>query len=218
MTRASSSDGSTEQGGSPQQGLPSAALPLHRWRRLDWRFLVPTLQTAGVACAGDVDEELLAALPLLDPQVHRIREHGDWDRVAGACSVVVLVSPDRQDVHAAAVTVRPGGWIYAEVSRQIRRRSGPRTLPGWRRAFRRAGLEEVTAYWHAPDFATCSRIIAVDADAAVREALSRYQDVRFGRLLSLAGRLALRLGLFPLAVREGSVLGRRPAGPAGDQR
>ncbi len=164
-----------------------------------------------MACAGAVDDELLAALPLLGTEVQRISERHDWVAATGRCSLVVLVGPSRPDLQAAAAMVRPGGWVYAEVKRRVLRFGAPRTLLGWQRAFRQAGLEEVATHWHAPDFATCSRIIAVDADAAVREALGHHQGVRFGWVLSLAGRLALRLRLFPLAVREGSIVGRRPA-------
>jgi hypothetical protein len=213
MTRARVTGGGPD--GVPGTGaaVPNAALPLHLWRRLDWRFLLPGLTPAGVTVAGDADEELLAALSLLSSQVHRITDPGDWDAVAGTCSVAVLVAPGREAVRAAAASLVPGGWVYAEVRRDLRRSSGPRTLLGWRRAFRRAGLDQVAAYWHAPDFATCSRIVSVGAGAAVRETLGRHQDIRFGRLLSLAGRIALRLGLFPLAVRDGSVVGRRSTRP-----
>lgn len=191
-----------------------APLPLHLWRRLDWRFLLPTLTPAGVACAGAVDDDLAAALPLLGTTVHRITGPGDWASVPDV-EVVVLVRPEPADLAGAAAAVAPGGWVYAEVGRDLRRPRGYRTLPGWRRAFRAQGLTDVTASWHAPDLAHCSRIISVEARTVLRDALLRHDAVRFGAALSVAGRLAVRAGVFPFAVPEGSVVGRRPLESSG---
>jgi hypothetical protein len=188
-------------------------LPLHLWRRLDWRFLLPTLTPAGVACAGAVDDDLAAALPLLGTTVHRITGPADWAALSEGVEVVVLVRPEPADLAAAAAAVAPGGWVYAEVGRDLRRPRGFRTLPGWRRSFGAHGLIDVTASWHAPDLAHCSRIISLDARTVLRDALLRYDAVRFGAALSVAGRLAVRVGAFPFAVAEGSVVGRRPPEP-----
>lgn len=190
-----------------------ADLLLPRWRRLDWRFLLPAIAPDRVACAGALDEALLQALPLLAPTVLTVRTPGDWSALTGSCDLVVLIRPQPADLAGAVATLRPGGWVYAEVRRELGGRA-PRTLAGWRRRFARAGLEEVTAHWHAPGFEACSRIISVDARAVVRDALGRHEAVRFGAVVSAVGRLALRLGLFPLAVPEGSVIGRRPEGSA----
>jgi hypothetical protein len=76
----------------------------------------------------------------------------------------------------------------------------------------------VAAYWHVPDIATSSRIVSLDAPATVRDVLLRHRKVRFGRALSLLARLALRVGLLPLALPEGSLVGRRPATEPGAAR
>lgn len=185
-------------------------LPLHLWRRLDWRYLLPVHRVGDVVLAGPADDLLEAALPLLGTSSCRIERREDWPSVREAADVVVLVQPDDDDLRGAVAALRPGGWVYAEVRRDFRLPRGQRSLVGRRRAWRRAGLVDVAAHWHAPDFATCSRIVDLDQHTVVRNALGRHQAVRFGAALSLAGRTALRLGLFPLAVREGSLLGRRP--------
>jgi hypothetical protein len=188
----------------------STALQLHRWRRLDWRWLLPVPEVGDVVLAGPADALLVDALPLLGSSVHRVERREDWSAVAGSADLVVLVQPGDADLRGAVAALRPGGWVYAEVRRDLRAPRGRRTLLGHRAALRRAGLVDVTAHWHAPDFASCSRIVALEDRTVVRDALGRHQVVRFGAALSLAGRTALRLGLFPLAVREGSLVGRRP--------
>ena len=181
------------------------ARPLGSWRRIDWRFLLPSPELDKVLCGGRHDPDLRAALEMVGAQVMDTRGEGGAE-----ADVAVLVRPGRSDLEQAAAGVRPGGWVVAEV------RAGPRAarggqwgLPGWRRAFLAAGLVDVTAYWHAPNLVACSRILPLDVRPVVREALLRYHEERFGLLKSLAGRAALRLGLFGYLVPEGTVVGRR---------
>jgi hypothetical protein len=181
---------------------------LHRWRRLDWRFLFPSTEWTRVACAGAVDDELREALPLLGPEVHEPRSAADWMSLAGSCDVVVLIDPTPEQLRLAVGALRPGGWLYAEVRRALRP-SGPRSLLGWRRAFVRAGLEPVSAHWHTPGLAGTERIISVDAATAVRHAL-RGQGGLLRRVRAGVMDLVLLCRLFPVVVPEGSVVGRRP--------
>jgi len=190
---------------------PADAPPLQTWQRLDWRFLLPCTEAEEIACAGNVDDDLAAGLPLIAPTVHRVTTAEAWAPLAGTCDLVVLASPPAADVGSAVAALRPGGWVYAEIRRGRPGSRGPWTVRGWARALRRAGLEEVTAHWHVPDIATSSRIVSLDARVVVRDVLLRTQGRRFGRALSLTARAALRLGLIPLVVPEGSVVGRRPA-------
>jgi hypothetical protein len=197
---------------SPAEPVP-AQLPLHLWRRIDWRFLLPTTTLRTVVCAGRPDDELRAALDLLGGRVVAVGGPAGWAAAAAAApDLVVLSSPDAADLARAVAAAPPGCWVYAEVRRSPLATDRPRTLLGWRRAFLDAGLVDVATHWHAPDFSITSRMVPLDAPVVVRDALSRHDGIRFGRALSLAGRLALRLGVFPAAVAEGSVLGRRPAG------
>jgi hypothetical protein len=191
-----------------------SALRLHRWRRLDWRFLLPAATPTRVAGAGAVDDELRASLPLLTPDVHFPTTASDWAEITGTCDVVVLVEPDRDELVRAVAAARPDGWIYAEVRRRPPWSRGPRSLVGWQRALRGAGLADVAAHWHAPDLATATRIVRVDATLAVDGALGRHSGAGLSSLRPALARLLLRCGLFPLAVAEGSVIGRRPGQPA----
>ena len=191
--------------------MSTADLPLQSWHRMDWRFLLPRLDPSAVACGGAVDEDLLSGLALLGCPVHQVASPGDWQDVSGRCDVVVLVRPNRKDFRAAVAAVRSEGWICAEVRRTRPWSRGPRSLRGWRRQFERAGMDEIAWYWHVPDISTSSRIVSLDSRATVRDVLLRHRGIRFGRALSLLARLALVLGLLPLAVPEGSVVGRRPA-------
>jgi hypothetical protein len=165
-----------------------------------------------------VDEDLMSGLALLGCPVHRVASAAAWADVSGQCEVVLLVRPSREEFQAAVAAVRPDGWVCVEVRRARPWGRGPRTLHGWRREFERAGLADVAAYWHVPDIATSSRIVSLDAPATVRDVLLRHRKVRFGRALSLLARLALRLGLLPLALPEGSLVGRRPAPEPGAAR
>ena len=187
--------------------VEDATLPLHSWRRLDWRFLQPTLEPRSVGYGGAVDAALLTALRLLDRNAAPVTQAPTQQRY----DVVLLAQPDLEDLKAAASAVRPGGWLCAEIRRAGARRGGPRTLLGWRRAFRRAGFEEVRLHWHAPTLDLSARIVPLDEPAAVRSTLHRHQGIRFGKAKSLVGQLALILGLFPAAVPEGTVVGRQSA-------
>lgn len=44
------------------------ALNLHLWRLLDWRFLLPELQPGSLGYGGNIGDDLMAALRLLDPE------------------------------------------------------------------------------------------------------------------------------------------------------
>jgi hypothetical protein len=190
----------------------TASLPLQVWQRMDWQFLLPPTEYGTVACAGAVDHELARGLALLGGAVHHVRSATDWRSLAGSCSLVVLARPQPEDIDAALSALRPGGWLYAEITRGSPFSRGPRTLSGWLRALRRTGLQEVAAHWHIPDIATSSRIVPFDAPVVIRDALLRLRSRRFGTAISAAARLAQRLGTLPLLAREGSVVGCLPGG------
>jgi thymidylate kinase len=184
---------------------PPHARPLELWRRVDWRFLLPSPELGTVLCAGRHDADLRAALTLAGAHVTEGRPRDGTD-----VDVAVLVRPSPSELRQAVASVRPGGWVVAEVRAGPRQARGrPWGLPGWRRALLAADLVEVTAYWHAPTISACSRIVPLDVPPVVREALLRHGAERFGLLKSLVGRGALRLGLFGHLVPEGTVVGRR---------
>ena len=186
----------------------AAGLLLHRWRRLDWRFLFPSAEWTRVAWAGAVDEGLREALPLLGSEVHEPVSAAEWTSLAGSCDVVVLVQPTPAQLALAVGAPRPGGWLYAEVRRALRP-TGPRSLLGWRRAFVRSGLDPVAVHWHTPGLTDTERIISVDAVTAVRHALRAHGGM-LRRVRAGITDLLLLCRLFPVVVPEGSVTGRRP--------
>ncbi len=191
--------------------VPAAGQDLESWRRLDWRLLLPTAPLARfgmVAWAGSDDPVLARALPLVADRVRRVGEPADWAGLAGTCDLVVLAGTGAEQLTGAVTALRPGGVLYAEVVRRVGR--GGQSLPGWLRSARRAGLAELEGHWHAPDLARAARVIPLSARGSLTAALLRYEGIRGGRLLSVAGRTAVRLGLFGYAVAEGSLTGRRP--------
>ncbi|UVJ39572.1 hypothetical protein [Arthrobacter sp. CJ23] len=188
---------------------PAAALSLHLWRLLDWRFLLPDLLPRTVGYGGAVGPERESALRLLDPEAGVIRPGHDGEQGKGY-EVVLLAVPDLALFRSAAAALEPGGWMCVEVRRSLLRRSGPRTLKGWKRALIRAGFQDVGVYWNAPTLDRTARIVPVASAAAIGHTLALHRDVRFGASKAFAARLAFTLHLFDLAIPEGSVLGRRP--------
>lgn len=189
-------------------GQPGA-LSLHLWRLLDWRFLVPVLQPRSVGYGGAVGPDLMAALQLLDPEAVRIQSprHGT---PAAEFEVVLLREPGLPLFEDAAAAVEPGGWMCAQVKRSFLRRSGPRTLAGWKRTFERHGFDDVSVYWHATSLDSPGRLVPTASATAVLDTLSLHKGIRFGLAKAAMARLALMVRLFDVAVPEGTVTGRRP--------
>jgi hypothetical protein len=184
------------------------ALALHRWRRLDWRFLVPARAFGTVACAGEVDDELRTALPLLTDDVRAPATAADWLALAETCDVVVLVRPSAAELHRALGALRPGGWLYAEVRRRALG-GRPRTVPGWRAELERAGLQDVTAYWQVPPPGGPAAV-SLASRTALEHVADRTGEGRAAGVRALLARGLLAAGLFPVTVAEGAVVGRRP--------
>lgn len=191
--------------------VSSAALPLHLWTLLDWRFLLPVLQPQSLGYGGRIGTDLMSALHLLDPDAARIRSDRNGTSDKGF-DVVLLSAPDLRLFEAAAAEVQPGGWMCARVRRSFLSPSGPRTLAGWKRAFERNGFTDICVDWHAPNLERAARIVPVASPSAIRDTLSLHRDVRFGRVKAIAGHFALALRLFDMAIPEGTVTGRRPHG------
>jgi len=187
---------------------PGEALSLHLWRLLDWRFLLPVLQPRTLGFGGKVSLEAESALRLLDPGAVRLPEPGTGP--GGTCDVVLLASPDGGEMESAGLALEPGGWICVEASRSLLRRSGPRTLRGWKRALERRGYQDVALYWNAPNRERTARLVPVESGVSIRDTLALRKDVRFGALKAAAVHTALALGVFDLLVPEGTVTGRRP--------
>jgi hypothetical protein len=183
--------------------------PLHLWRRLDWRFLLPALPTGIVLHNERIDEDLRRALQLLEVESVRVFGGSELEELPSqTADLVVLRDPTRPEIEAAARALKAGGALYAETVRG-RGRIGYLLAAPWR--LRAAGFVDVRLHWHAPDFANCARIVPLHPRVPVRATLLRYSGIRFGFAKSSLGRVALRLGLFPLAVSHGSIVATRSA-------
>lgn len=196
------------RGAGPRVEAPEA-LSLHLWRQLDWRFLLPDLQGRSVAYGGATAPEMASALHLLDPSAAVLPRDQQGDH-HDAYGIVLLTDPDWATFRSALAAVEPGGWMCVEARRSLFQRSGPHTLKGWKNALVRGGYQDVCVFWNAPSLDRTARIVPVSSAAGIRDTLALHRDVRFGRAKALAARLALALGLFDLAVPEGTVTGRRP--------
>lgn len=198
MTRNADSDPGVE-----------ATLPLQPWRQLDWRFLLPEPALGTVLCDGRA-VELIEALPLLTDTRVTVISDGGWRAMSSeTADLVILTNPRRGELRHAVRTLKIGGWIYVQIERSPTTRALGDLLraPRW---FNSMGLEHVSRHWHAPDFESCARIVPLDVPSVLFSTLRRYHGIRFGRTKSLLGRAAVRTGLFPLAVRNGSIIGCRP--------
>lgn len=172
------------------------SLPL--WRLLDWRFLLPAAP-AGVLLLGGAragDPRLRAALDLLPDLLVRTDP--------GPADLLYLVDPDHAELARLLPSLRPGGLLYAEVSR--RGRVTPHT---WRQRVTRAGLVEVEVHWHAPDFASRTRIVPVDDRAAVQDTVGRHDGAPGSRVQAGVALLLQRAGALDRILPHASVLARR---------
>jgi hypothetical protein len=188
------------------------ALLLQASRRVDWRFLLPRPQLGATVYIGRSDQALIDAL----------RAHADLT-IANAetlrsptasFDLAVLKDVPIGLVRAGRDLVRPGGWVYAEARSTLRGHGpvavGTRPVSRWCRAFADAGLTEVTAHWHVPNHDAPAFLVPLADRGGVRLVLSRHQGSAAGRAKAAVGRALAAAGLIELAVRDASVLGRRP--------
>jgi hypothetical protein len=191
-------------------GPDDPALLLQASRRIDWRFLLPRPQLACIVYIGRHDAALIGAL----------RAHADLTIVGAdtdqpspsSFDLAVLKDASLGSISAGRDLIRPGGWVYAEAGGVLRRpRAGARPVSRWRRAFVDAGLTEVTAHWHVPNHDAAAFLVPLDDPAGVRLVLRRHQGSAAGQVKAIMGRLLVATGLIELAVRDASVLGRRPS-------
>ncbi len=192
-------------GASPQR---TAALPraevLDTIRRLDWRFLLPDPSLGRVVYLGAAEHDLLTALRAADPNVTTLT-----DAASGATGVsfdtAVLVDPSPREVMLAAEVLRPGGWLYAEVS------SAPGAARRLARQLPQAGFAAVQQHWHWPDFARCTGILPLDDAGALVYGLLKGRGGLRGSVLTLLMRALVLSGALPWLVRSSSVVAQRAA-------
>ncbi len=165
-------------------------------RRADWRFLLPEPGLGRVACLPPHEPELIDALVAVGAEVDRLEALAP----VAEHDVAVLCGGPRRGVAAARAQLRPGGWLYAEVP--------GRAAPGWSRALRAGGFEEVSAHWLWPDARACREMVELERGALLHALGRRDPGARLRARATAAG-LLVRLGLFRLAIRRAAVIGRR---------
>ena len=184
-------------------------------RRVDWRFLLPDPELGHVACSADADPSLVHACRLFGRSLTLLGQARE-EPAPASVDVLVLVDPQRDELGSALDLVRPAGWVYLEVhgplTRRGRRLRRPRFPSDHAAELRGLGLDQVEAYWHWPDFDSCTEIMPLGEPAAIRGSLLRRQESRGRSALVSVARFLLATRLLPLAVTHGSVIGRRPVG------
>ncbi|MCZ7539847.1 MAG: hypothetical protein M5U29_08055 [Anaerolineae bacterium] len=170
-------------------------------RRLDWRFLLPDPALGRVACLGRAEGSLAEALRASGAALTVIAGPiAEGDRAA--FDTVVAANPSRELLIAAADLLRPGGWLYAEVSGAGRAGRMARLAQGM-------GFGEVQRHWHWPDFERGTRILPLDDGGALVYALLKGRRGAAGAALAALLRTLHRLGAHHWAARHVSLTARR---------
>jgi hypothetical protein len=166
---------------------------LNAIRRLDWRFLLPDPALGRVVYVGRGESDLLVALRIAGLDVTALT--GETAGAAGASfATAVMVNPSPRDRALAAALLRPGGWLYAEVSGARAARRLAKHLSG-------AGFGSVQLHWHWPDFARCTRILPLDDAGALVYGLLKGRGGAQGKAVAwLARSGALRWLARPVSV------------------
>ena len=194
-------------------------------RRLDWRFLLPDPDLRQVAYLGPARGPLLESLRLFSDRLRVVKMSKKGYQPAGSYDVVVTIDPSPEALQAAAELVTPGGFLYVEgfglawlvqqwrrAGSRLRRNRMPLRYPaGYFPILRPLGFHEVQAYWHWPDFETCTRIIPLDDQGALLYTLATHGPGIAARAAALFGRWLVRSGLLPWLAPCFSIVARRGA-------
>jgi hypothetical protein len=184
-------------------------------RRLDWRFLLPDPELGRVAHVGETEPALLEALRAFAACLTVVGGDGSCEQEPGSFPVVVAVAPTAEELDRAIGLLQPGGWLYLERRQSLFPAGRHRQARVHRRALVRRGLDQVTTYWHWPDFAASKWIVPVGDPTAVRYALRQHRGGRRARMLRRLGLTLLRTGLLGVVVPCVSVVAHLPSTGAG---
>lgn len=170
-------------------------------RRVDWRFLLPGPTPRRVARVGRADDELDAAL------IHTFDSVTAFDGVNDLASpapfdLLVLCSAKISDATRAVRLLPQGGTLCWEIRRGPSSRSLRRTLEA-------AGCEDVTVYWHRPDFRNGLDVIPIEEDGVLEHVFRGGGHGWAGEMRRAAGRWAKRLGQLDAVASCRSVLARK---------
>lgn len=157
-------------------------------RRLDWRFLLPDPALGKVVYLGAEASDLLTALRASGLAVTALTGQAS-DKAGASFDTAVMVNPSPREVALAAALLRPGGWLYAEVS------GAPGTARRLARQLPQMGFASVQLHWHWPNFARCTRILPLDDAGALTYGLLKGRGGMRGRALALLTRSSALLWL-----------------------
>ena len=199
----------------PDGQLHSDAL-LQASRRVDWRFLLPEPYLGHVAYLGPARDSLLHSLRLFSASLTVVEGLGAGDERSARYDVLVVCSPSPGVLERAAEMVRPGGFLYVEAYgifgpgrlRQILLDGGAGQIFRRRRvtsprirqaadcvaAVERLGFVDIQAYWHWPNFESCTMIVPLGDRAALLHALERHASGTGVQLKAMLGRWLLESG------------------------
>ncbi|MDQ5851410.1 MAG: hypothetical protein M3380_04920, partial [Chloroflexota bacterium] len=218
----------------PNDQFHSDAL-LQASRRVDWRFLLPDPNLGHVAYLGSARNVLAHTLRLFSASLTVVDGLGAGDERGECYDVVVVCSPSPGALEQAAQLVRPGGFLYVEVYgifgpgrlRKVLRGEGASRIfarrgvnrPRIRQAancvaaVERLGFIDIQAYWHWPNFESCTMIVPLGDRAALLHAVGRHVNGRGVQLKATLGSWLLRSGWLAHVVPCFSVVAQH-SGPA----
>ena len=200
-------------------------------RRVDWRFLLPDPYLGHVAYLGPTHDSLLHSLRLFSASLTVVEGLGAGNERSARYDVVVVCSPPPGALERAAELIRPGGFLYVEGygifgSGQLRKvlrdegtsrifarrgvnRPRIRQVADCGAAVERLGFIDIQAYWHWPNFESCTMIIPLGDRAALLHALGRHVNGSSVQLKATLGSWLLRTGWLARVVPCFSVVAQR---------
>ena len=200
-------------------------------RRVDWRFLLPDPHLGHVAYYGPARDSLLHSLRLFSASLTVVEGLGAGDECNARYDVFVVCSPSPGVLEWAAELVRPGGFLYVEAYgifgpgwlRQVLQDGGAGQIFRRRRvnrprirqvvdcvaAVERSGFIDIQAYWHWPNFESCTMIVPLGDRAALLHALGRHASGGAVQLKATLGRWLLHSGWLARVVPCFSVVAQR---------
>ena len=201
-------------------------------RRIDWRFLLPSLDLHRVAYIGPEGgaqpvalNQFCDSLKIIHPPYHEVYEPGHHSKF----ELVVLHSRDLADIEKARMLLVPGGYLYWEIAPRKWRsflremtKSGTqiysRQNPIWKECFgsrhfrhyveslERHGLCTIQVNWHRPNFESCLEIIPLNNPKALDYVFARGASNLMGQIKLLAGRYLMKAHLLAHLVSCVSVI------------
>lgn len=169
----------------------SPDLLLQASRRLDWRFLFHSPELDRVAYSGREEGSLWESLKMFSHTLTRLEYIQGTQVEAEAYDVVITKNPSSSTLAWAAGVVSPGGYLYMEsfgwtqmlrtgwllkhwkeVLLPTARSARPSDPSRFIAALRQCGFKRINAFWHWPNFESCTKIISLDDPNVLSLALS----------------------------------------------